>query len=169
MAPEGPREVVFWIADKIVIALLLVIVAFVFNYLLERSRARLAFENEIAKQRVVRISEVWSSLYESEAATRELLREASRVIEQGADSTAVRTLMPLEEDSRRKAGLAQQMADANRFWLGETLYKSMQTFHSAQMQMIQAFGDADLNALQQSEKRLNEARMSVVSFVENPF
>ena len=169
MAPQGTYELLFWIADKVVIALLLVVITFLFNHLLERSRARLAFGNEIAKQRVVRIGEVWSGFYESEAATRELLRAASSVIENGGDVTALKKLMPLEDESRRKAALAQQMADANRFWLGETLYERMRTFHDAQRQMIKAFGSADRRTYEESEVRLNETKMSVVSFVENPF
>ncbi|MYH30359.1 MAG: TonB-dependent receptor [Acidobacteria bacterium] len=43
MAPEGTREIVFWIADKAVIALSLATVAFVCNHLHVRSRAKMAF------------------------------------------------------------------------------------------------------------------------------
>ena len=169
MAPEGTREVLFWIADKVVIALLLAIVTFVFNHLLVRSRAKLAFGNEIAKQRVIQIGEVWSNLYESEAAARELLRSAGEIIvDQGGNATELKKLIPLENESKQKARRAQQIAEANRFWLGETLYDRMRAFHNSQMQMIAAFGSANPPAFQASEVKLEQARMSVISFIDNP-
>ena len=98
MAPEGTSDVVFWIADEVVIALLVALVAFVFNHLMVRSGARLAFENEIARQRVVHIGEVWSSLYESEVVARKLLRSARDVAgDQGGYATELRKLLiPLQ-------------------------------------------------------------------------
>lgn len=160
----------FFLLDKVVFALLLVLAGVIAKYVLERVRTRLALKSELAKQRVVHIGEVWSRLYESEAATRELLRAASRVIdEHGNDEAALRNLLPLQEESRTRAGVAQQMADANRFWLGETLYNSMRSFHNVQMQLIPDFTNHNqAAALEQSEARLNEARMSIVNFIENP-
>ena len=169
MAPEGTREIVFWIADKVVIALLLAIATFVFNHLLVRSKAKLAFGNEVAKQRVIQIGKVWSSLYESEAAARELLRSASETIAaHGGDAAELKKLIPLENESKQKAKRAQQIAEANRFWLGETLYDRTRAFHNAQMQMIAAVGSVNPPAIQASEVKLEKARMSVINFIDNP-
>ena len=59
----------FLAADKVVIALLLALAAFIFDGILEKRKAGLAFKNEIAKQRVIHISETWSVLYQFEAAS----------------------------------------------------------------------------------------------------
>ncbi len=170
MAPEGTSEIVFWIADEVVFGLLLAIVAFVFNHLMVRSGAKLAFENEIARQRVIHISEVWSSVYESEVVARKLLRSAREVAgDQGGYATELRKLLiPLQKESEQKARCARQAVDANRFWLGKTLYNRMQTFQTAQMQMIAALGSANPSAFRASEVKLERARMSVINFIENP-
>lgn len=170
MAPEGTREVVFWIADKVVIALLLAIVAFVFHHLIARSGARLAFENEIARQRVVHISEVWSSLYESEIVARKLLRSAREMAGDQGDyaSELKRLLIPLQKESEQKTRCAQQVIDANRFWLGKTLYNRMWALQNAQMQMIAALGSANPPAFRASEVKLEKARMSIINFIDNP-
>ncbi len=170
MAPEGTSDLVFWIADEVVLALLLAIVAFVLNHLLVRPGARLAFENEIARQRVVHISEVWSSLYESEVVARKLLRSAREVAgDPGGYATELRRLLiPLQKESEQKARCAQQTIDANRFWLGNTLYSRMRAFQNAQMQMIAALGSANPPAFRASEARLEKARKSVIDFIDNP-
>lgn len=170
MAPEGTRDVVFWMADEVVLALLLTMVAVVLNHLMVRSGARSAFENEIARQRVVHISEVWSSLYESEVVARKLLKSAREVAgDQGGYATELRKLLiPLQKESEHKARCAQQMIDANRFWLGRTLYYRMRAFQNAQMQMIAALGSANPPAFRASEARLEKARMSVIDFIDNP-
>jgi len=170
LAPEGTSEVVFWIADEVVFALLLAIVAFVFNHLMVRSGARLAFENEVARQRVVHISEVWSSLYESEVVARKLLRSAREVAgdQDGYATELKKLLIPLQRESEQKARCAQQIIDANRFWLGKTLYKRMRAFQNAQMQMIAALGSANPPAFRASEIKLEKARMSVIDFIDNP-
>ena len=170
LAPEGTRDVVFWMADEVVLALLLTMVAVVLNHLMVRSGARSAFENEIARQRVVHISEVWSSLYESEVVARKLLKSAREVAgDQGGYATELRKLLiPLQKESEHKARCAQQMIDANRFWLGRTLYYRMRAFQNAQMQMIAALGSANPPAFRASEARLEKARMSVIDFIDNP-
>ena len=158
----------FWILNEVVIAVLLALVGFLFSWLLERSKSRLAFRNEIAKQRVVRIGEVWSALEKSEAAISKLLVEASKVIEQGSDSTALRKLKPLQNESMEKADRAKEIADANRFWLGEMFFERARTFNNAQMEMMDAFIGGDSRTVTQCDVRRNEARMSVVSFIDNP-
>ena len=170
MAPESTREVVFWIADEVVIALLLAIVAFVFNHLMVRSRAKLAFGNELARQRVIHIGEVWSSLYESEAAARKLLRSARDVVVDQGDYAAElkKLLVPLQSESERKARCAQQTIEANRFWLGPTLYNRMRVCRNAQVQLIAALGSANPPAVRASEAKLEKTRMSVMSFIDSP-
>lgn len=170
MAPEGTREIVFWMADEVVVALLLAIVAFVFRYLTVRAGAKLAFDNEIARQRVIHISEVWSSLYESEVVAQKLLRSAREMEgDQGGYATELRKLLiPLQKESEQKVRCARQVIDANRFWLGKTLYNRMRAFQSAQMQMIAALGSANPPAFRASEVKLEKARMSVIDFIDNP-
>ena len=170
MAPEGASEIVFWLADEVVIALLLAIVALVFNHRMVRAGAKSAFEKEIARQRVIHISEVWSSLYESEVVARKLIRSARELVgdEGGYAMELRRLLIPLQKESEQKARCAQQIIDANRFWLGRTLYNRMRAFQNAQMQMIEALGSANPPAFRASEVKLERARMSVVDFIDNP-
>ena len=169
MAFENTNQVFFWLADKLLIAVLLLLVAFVFNFFLERSKARLAFKNEIAKLRVAHIGEVWSALNESEAASQELLRELSAaILRHGNDADALKRLLPLQDKSKEKVARLQRIADANRFWLGETPYKDIRSFHNIQMDQLEAFGSGDLSAYKEGEEQLNEARRSIISFIENP-
>ena len=129
MTPENTHALLFWIVDRVFIGLLLLGVAYAFNRLLERSKARLAFGNEMAKQRVTRIGEVWSALNELEASNEQLLRKVSLVtLKRGTDRAALTELMPLQDASNKKAELVRQIAGANRFWLGETLYEKIQSY-----------------------------------------
>ena len=164
------QKILFMILDSVVIALILLLVAYKFNRLLERSKAKLAFGNEMAKLRVARIGEVWVALAESEAASRELLKEAMHVIdEQGNNAAALRALLPMQQKSKEKAAIVQQVADANRFWLCETQYEKIRCFHNNHMDMLEAVGKNDLSALIESKTRLNKARMSICSFTSSHF
>ena len=166
----------FLAADKVVIALLLALAAFIFDGILEKRKAGLAFKNEIAKQRVIHISETWSVLYQFEAASEKLLREVSEVIirhgnDRDAKITALRKLAPLEKESRKKGIEVQNFSDANRFWLGETLYARIRTYHHLLMEKVNAFAKADsnsLNKLKSSQEKIDEARKSILDYVENP-
>ena len=66
-------------------------------------QGKLAFGNELARQRVIHIGEVWSSLYESEAAARKLLRSARDVVGDQGDYAAEleKLLVPLQSESER--------------------------------------------------------------------
>lgn len=173
---DTKRLWLFLITDKVVIALLLALAGFIFNGILEKQKAKLAFKNEIAKQRVIHISEAWSVLYQFEAASDKLLQGVSRVIithggNIEARNTDLRKLGPLEQESRNKGIEVQNFSDANRFWLGETLYGRIRTYHNLLMEKIEAFAQADFNSLSKlknSQGEIDAARKSILDYVANP-
>ena len=160
----NPDTPLFILVDRLVLGAAVLLVGAAVSLWVERVKLRLALRSEHAKQRVVHIGVVWSVVYESESATRELLRRVSQVIAGGGGVGGLQTLLPLEEESRKKAELVREAADANRFWLDEVMYHRVQRFHSSQMGLVQAFADGNLDALQKGEELLDKLRMSISDF-----
>ena len=159
-----------FVKDKVVIALLLLAVGFVFNYLLEKSKAKLALRNEAEKQRVVHIGETWKAMYESEAASESLKRELAAAVNQNAlgDPKTRQNLSNLEQQSMEKADIVKNTAESNRFWLGDTVYAKVLKFHNIQMEMLKAFGKGDYTTYKKLETKLDAARMSISDYIDNP-
>ncbi len=57
------QQLLLTIIDKLAIGFLILLAGYLFNRILETFKSQQAFQNEIAKQRVSKISEVWSELY----------------------------------------------------------------------------------------------------------
>ena len=117
----------FVLLDRLGLGVLLLLVGAAFSYILELIKIRLAVKIEASKQRVARVGEVWSAVYESEAASRTLIHEALGALERDDDVGALRAaLMPLEEQSKAKAERVRQAAEENRFWLNDSVYRRVQ-------------------------------------------
>ena len=148
--------------DRILIGVILLLVGTGLSYALERVKMGLALKVETRKQRVARIAEVWSAVYESEGASRKLILSAIKLLKDGANESTLRSeLTPLEEQSKAKATSVIEAADKNRVWLGDAGYDRVREFHGALMDLVGAVAKADVDALKRSEARLKKARMSI--------
>jgi len=137
------------IVDRLLIGLVLVGVGFLATLYIERTKAKLSFNDSIARMRVDKIAEVWTELVELEQS----LHEQRRAIEAEA-----RKVDAMETEERRKydfrqgiqkevdermerlsaqvatKGKTEQLStvdmtlERNRFWLGEDVYKRCRQF-----------------------------------------
>ena len=124
-------------------------------------------ENEIAKQRVAHISEVWSVLYASEMATTDLLGQIAALRAPNAPA-ALTNLLPVQQKSRKMADRVRASAEVNRFWLGEDLYNGVRSYYNIQMEMMKAFEKNDSDRFQRLEEERQTMRVSFLDFVRNP-
>ena len=171
-------DIVNGLLDKAGWAILLLVVGYVLNGFLEKSKARLAFKNEIAKQRVVYIGEVWSKFYKAEAASNEIFRRLDEIDATHPHDLEARRnayegkLASLEQQSRESWDAAQESADANRFWLGEALYAKFRAYHNDLMdlmvQRVEARVSGDSERLKKFESKINDAKQSITNYIENP-
>jgi len=121
------REQLFiTIVDKAVIGLMVAAVAFVFSKALEKVKSDRALANELAKQRVAKIAEVWEALDKYEADTvywSRVTRNRVRGREGEDVERALKASMPKLIELNKHAGNVRDLIDRNRFWLTENLYE----------------------------------------------
>src|SRR5688500_16166630 len=83
--------------------IILLIVGLSVNRRLERYKSRLALETEVAKQRVTKISEAWSSMYEWESVVKDMIRGVAELQvkyagnKQALEQNLKATIQPLED------------------------------------------------------------------------
>lgn len=109
------------ILDKFVLGLLIVVAGFVLDSILDRNRAEMALQNEIARVRVDKVGVVWGALDRQQ-----LLAETLLSVSRGGGCALLRYV----EFDRIRRQLARghtefrRLLATNRFWLGEALYSA---------------------------------------------
>jgi hypothetical protein len=161
-----------WLAiiDKLAIGLLIVIAIFFLNRILEKYRSAQAYQNEIAKQRVTRISEVWSQLYSFESIVSQIIYYSSKLHESYDKDPAKleyelsKDIAPLEKKAAETADAVHDLADKNRFWIGEDLYQQFQAYHSNIFQSHKAFESKDIQTLQRLKYEREQMKQDVLHY-----
>lgn len=166
--PEHPA--LSLILDRFLLAGLLLFCGFVLNGWLEKSKARLAFANEMAKQRVVYVAEAWTAISEAESSIQEVFHAALPILTtEPRDEVGLTELVgPLQRDSEKKVARAIGVIQANRFWLGEALYNRFRRFNNLLVDQARAFEGANAEELGRLLTKTDEARMSILGFIEKP-
>jgi hypothetical protein len=119
------QKLILTVVDKALIGAALVVAGFMLNRTLERFKSRLALTNDFAKQRVVKIAEIWTSLYTLEEDLRlHSAHVAMSVFRLKPDEdVSVATAQYTEKsiDLEIKAKAMKASIAQNRFWLGDEL------------------------------------------------
>lgn len=172
--PSDIFEVIFKsFLDNLVFAAMLLLVGYLLNRSLEKSKSKLAFKNEIAKRRVACIGEVWSAVYQAESASTDLIRRGSEIVVEPPKDTeaklnAQKDLDGLVQKSKESSGAVKTCADVNRFWLGDKLYGRIQTYHNVLMTRLGAFEEGDFNQFKEAESELRAVKESISNYLEAP-
>ena len=171
----------FYFLDKVAIVLLLLAAGLMSKYVLERTKTNLAFKNEMAKQRVAYIGQVWSACNELEAKSAQFVRDEvgrrvnpPRDLQRGADDTLSTT-----NEMLKQLEIVRTLAISTRFWLGEALYAHFCAFHQLNIDRLKYFrtcleartepeARAAITKLQDVDAGLQRARQSVERYVKNP-
>jgi hypothetical protein len=156
--------------DKLAIGLLIAIAVFILNRILEKYRGAQAFQNEIAKQRVSKISEVWSQLYTFDSIASQIIYDSSELHELYVKDPAklelelAKNISPLEKKASETAEAVHDIADRNRFWLGEELYQRFRSYHKNLCQSRIAFESKDIQTLQRLKTEREQMKQDVLHY-----
>jgi hypothetical protein len=136
------KDVTLLVLDKVVFGLLIVVAAFLLNRILDQHRAKITFEAEFAKERAGRVAGLLSlearrdniilRLTAAELGAVDYLRQQDEalnarrqkdleVASRGLAQSVV--LINNAQDVLGRLPKIQPVLDANRFWLGRTLYQ----------------------------------------------
>lgn len=138
------KDVTLLVLDKVVFGLLIVVAAFLLNRILDQHRAQITFEAEFAKARADRVAGILSlearrdsvilRLTAAELRAVQALRAQDEAHQSGSQKELEAATQALARSatqiSRAQAVLnglprIQPVLDANRFWLGRSLYASL--------------------------------------------
>jgi hypothetical protein len=164
------QQVQLILIDKLAIGLLIAIAVFGLNRILEKYRSAQAFQNEIAKQRVSRISEVWSQLYSFESLVSQIIYYSSNLHELYDKDPAKleyelsKDIAPLDKKAAETADAVRDVADRNRFWLGEDLYQRFRAYHTNLFQSHKAFESRDVQTLQRLKSEREQMKQDVLHY-----
>ena len=132
-----------YLVDKVAIAILLLIVGMAVTLFLQRDQARVAYNNELEKQRVLNLSEVWTALYEFKSRSDELLEEASEAVRSEQLEASEDRLRELETRSRESAERLKDLAGKYQFWLSDSEYSDVRELNNLLMERMGAFANGD--------------------------
>jgi hypothetical protein len=162
------QQIWLTLVDKFAIGLLIAIVVFFLNRFLENYRSNQAFQNEIAKQRVSNIAEVWAQLYTFDSLVSQVIYNSSKLHERydkdpvKLQSRLSKEVEPLDKKAGETADAVNDLADRNRFWLGEDLYQRFRAYHSNLCQSHAAFESKDIQALQRLKSERESMKQDVL-------
>jgi hypothetical protein len=137
--------------DKLLFASIIAVFAFFLNFLLERFKSRLSFDNQLNSIRVQKISKVWAKLYEFDQCYETFQR---RVSDQKNIS---------DENSRYNA-LFNELHDVlieNRFWIGDEQYDEMNEYKRLTRDLINARNNNDINEIGEIEEKLKKLKKTI--------
>ena len=158
------------ILDRFLLGGILLFCGFVLNGWLEKSKARLAFANEMAKQRVAYVAAAWTAISEAESSIEVVFHAALPLLTKDPrDEVGLTKLVgPLQRESEKKVARAIGIIQANRFWLGEDLYDRLRGFDNLLVDQVRAFEGANAEELGRLRTKTDEARMSILGFIGEP-
>ncbi len=128
------EQLMITILDKAIIGFFIVIVGFWLNTKLEKFKGDRALTNEFTKQGLVKISEVWESLYKWEGDVLHYSRITLKSIYLAKDddiALAMEHVFPTLNTLRNERSQeARRLIENNRFWLSNTLYSNFNIYHA---------------------------------------
>lgn len=135
------RDLTLLVLDKVVFGLLIVIAAFLFNRILDQHRAHITFEAEFAKERADRVAGLLTLEAERDSVILRLTAAELRAVDFLHDQDAALAAHDTAAQNAARKGLERSggqitaalaslgrlkeirpVLDADRFWLGRTLY-----------------------------------------------
>lgn len=165
-------QLIVTVTDKLLIAGILLVAGFLVNKAFERYKNREAALTEFAKQRVTRIADVWTALYNSENAVDEYLRTAATIVKESGqlnDPVVIERLTQVANLSKEKSSLAEATAKENRFWLGERVYLDMMNYHNQYMAKIEAFMEQDFERFRAAESAAEFSKVDLMKVLKREF
>jgi hypothetical protein len=133
------RDLIKIVVDKLLVALILVVVGFFATNLIERFKTERSFSAELSKMRVEKISQVWEKIYQLEAAydesdrmTKDYYISAKTKSPEDDKALYQRLIMdPLIKSVGPLQIELEQLLIKNRFWLGEEMYEEIYYYLNA--------------------------------------
>ena len=155
----------YWI-DKAVVASVTIFVAFVAKRFIEGVKSKLAFKDEMERQRVARMGDTWSAIYEFEAAADDLLRAHATQVKESPMAIDKSKLEPLEARSEQLSEVARATVDRNWYWLGEPSYERFMNYHNLVIDRVHCYFQEDLDGMKSVDQQLLAARRSLHDYSE---
>lgn len=160
--------------DKFLIGMLLILLGSFATNLVEKIKSERSFSIQLNRMRVEKISEVWEKVYLFETATegaiKELMeqppneplefseKEANRVVEEFRN---LKRKIFKRSDSLKSE--LTNLANKNRFWLGEESYSEIQNYIASTLDYLYALEDKPVNEekIQKLSDKREKSRASI--------
>lgn len=129
------KDLIKILLDKGILALLFLFLGLFASGLLEKWKSDYSFSAELNKTRVTKLGEVWQKIYETDAASDDVLEFIQRN-SQAIKAKSITADLRLEwitetEKLINSSILLQNAISSNRFWLGEEDYNEIQNYLNA--------------------------------------
>ena len=108
----------------------------------------ISFSEKIGVIRAEKNGEVWEAanrlMFASESAVRRAAEIMSETSEEGLKEVLARELAPIEAETQKMSQELKEIAQINRYWIGEELYFRFRDFHNLAGEYKIAFAEHDL-------------------------
>ncbi len=162
------EQLTITIVDKLLIGMVVAIAVFLFSRNLERLKSRQALTSEFAKQRVLKLAELWNSLddfeHQASRVTRAIqMQLASGDLSHSADDPNGRFYVEVLERGREIQALIEQ----SHFWLGDDMHRKLRSHWNEIMNQLNLLSESsaasvDFNAMR---ARLASSRDSILNYM----
>ncbi len=167
-------KLTFLIVDKVLIGVLLVIFGFFLKLIIIQFTARLALESKIAEERVIKIGETWSKVYEYQHQVLQFIDAIMMAIQKFPDDREARKeeidrkVGPLKEDMIAGANAVPKFLEEQRFWLGESIYKKFQDHSEKIYNLMVAASEMDIKEVMRLKTEFERNWVSIIDYVRKP-
>jgi len=153
--------------DKFLIGILLILLGSFATNLVEKIKSERSFSVQLNRMRVEKISEVWEKVYFYESATEAAIKGLrSKPPNEPLEFSDKEVERVLEEDRKFLKKLFKQsdslhselidLANKNRFWLGEESFSEIQNYIESTVNYLYAIEDKPVN--EEKAQKLSEKR-----------
>jgi hypothetical protein len=153
--------------DKFLIGMLLILLGSFATNLVEKIKSERSFSIQLNRMRVEKISEVWEKVYLFESATETAIKGLrSKSLNEPREFSGEEAERVVEEDRKFFKNLFRQsdslhsdlidLANKNRFWLGEESYSEIQNYIASTLDYLYALEDKPVN--DEKVRRFSEKR-----------
>ena len=168
------NKLTYLIVDKVLIGVILALIGFLLKWMLTRFTARLAVESKLAEERVIRIGETWSKVYEYQYQVLEFIDAVMEAIQKFPDDIEKRKkeidhkVVPLGKDMIAGSNAVQKFLEEQRFWLGESIYKKFQDHFEKIRKLMLAASEMDIQKVERLKTEFERNWVSIIDYVRKP-
>ena len=167
------EELIITIVDNLLIGAIIIILAYLFNKLLEKFKSRQSFLNEIAKERVSKISECWEVIYSWEYNIQSLYTLMAHMSENAESVQSYneklrsnKNIDELIKNINQQFPKVKETIEKNRFWTGNDLYRKFVGYGSSLYSCVDAFINSRWDEFMSIHPIIEKEKDDIISLID---